>query len=75
MRLQGLFEVWRSRDLSQDAFFQEHIPGAMFFLGVANEEEGITAYNHFPDYDLDESALTIGTAAMAAVLVEYLAVR
>jgi metal-dependent amidase/aminoacylase/carboxypeptidase family protein len=57
------------------AFFQEHIPGAMFFLGVANEEEGITAYNHFPDYDLDESALTIGTAVMAAVLVEYLAVR
>ena len=44
----------------------------MVFLGVANEEKGITAMNHFPDYDIDESALRIGTVAMANVLVHYL---
>ena len=55
------------------AFFQEHIPGAMFFLGTANPEKGITAYNHFPDYDIDESAIAIGTIAMSTVLVNYLA--
>ena len=45
---------------------------AMFFLGVANEEKGITAFNHFPDYDIDESAIEIGAVAMANVLVSYL---
>jgi len=54
------------------ALFQEHIPGAMFFLGVANREKGITAFNHFPDYDIDESAIEIGTVAMANVLLDYL---
>jgi len=54
------------------ALFQEHMPGAMFFLGVANREKGITAFNHFPDYDIDESAIEIGTVAMANVLLDYL---
>jgi len=54
------------------AYFQEHIPGAMFFLGVANVDKGLRAYNHLPDYDIDESALEIGTAAMSNVLWEYL---
>ena len=54
------------------ALFQEHIPGAMFFLGAANPQKGITAFNHSPDYDLDEDALAVGTKAMAAVLLHYL---
>ena len=54
------------------ALFQQRIPGAMFFLGVANEEKGITAFNHFPDYDIDEAAIEVGTVAMANVLVNYL---
>lgn len=57
------------------AYFQQQVPGAMFFLGVANAEKGITAYNHLPDYDLDESALEIGTAAMSMVLLDYLGHR
>ena len=55
------------------ALFQQRIPGVMFFLGVANEEKGIPAFNHFPDYDIDEEALEIGAAAMANVLLTYLA--
>jgi len=54
------------------ALFQQHMPGAMFFLGVANEEKSITAYNHFPDYDIDEAAIEIGSVAMANVLLTYL---
>ena len=54
------------------ALFQEHIPGAMFFLVSANPEKGITAINHSPDYDLDEDVLAVGTKAMAAVLLQYL---
>ena len=54
------------------ALFLQQIPGAMFFLGVANEEKGIQAFNHFPDYDIDEAAIEVGTVAMANVLVSYL---
>ena len=49
------------------ALFQQHIPGAMFFLGAANLEKGIAAFNHTPDYDIDEVALEVGAAAMASV--------
>ena len=54
------------------ALFQERVPGAMFFLGVANPERGITAFNHSPDYDLDEEALEVGATAMSSVLFDYL---
>ena len=54
------------------ALYQQRIPGALFFLGVANEEKGIAAYNHSPDYDIDERAIGIGTVAMANVLISYL---
>ena len=36
------------------------------------DDKGITAFNHFPDYDIDEAAIEIGTVAMANVLVSYL---
>lgn len=54
------------------ALFLERIPGAMFWLGVANPERGITAFNHWPDYDVDEEAIIVGTKAMASVLVDFL---
>ncbi len=54
------------------ALFQERVPGAMFFLGTANEERGITSLNHSPDYDIDEGAIEAGTVAMANVLLAYL---
>jgi metal-dependent amidase/aminoacylase/carboxypeptidase family protein len=54
------------------ALFQAHVPGAMFFLGVANPSLRITAMNHMPDYDIDEAALEVGTAAMASVLADFL---
>jgi hypothetical protein len=35
-------------------------------------ERGITAFNHSPDYDLDEGALEVGAAATSSVLFDYL---
>jgi metal-dependent amidase/aminoacylase/carboxypeptidase family protein len=52
-------------------FFQQVAPGAMFFLGVANPERGITALNHSPDYDVDETAIALGAKAMANVIAHY----
>ena len=54
------------------ALFRAHMPTVLFFLGVANAERGIAAMNHTPDYDLDEEGLRVGTAAMSAVLIDYL---
>ena len=55
------------------AYFLEEIPGAMFFLGVTNEERGIRGINHLPDYDVDEESILIGTKTMSSVLLNYLA--
>jgi metal-dependent amidase/aminoacylase/carboxypeptidase family protein len=54
------------------AYFLEKIPGAMFFLGVTNEEKGIRGINHLPDYDVDEESILIGTKSMSGVLLNYL---
>jgi amidohydrolase len=54
------------------ALFLERIPGAMFFLGVANPEKGINGIPHHPSFDLDEEALVIGTRAMATVIMDRL---
>jgi len=54
------------------SWFLERIPGAMFFLGVTNEEKGIRGINHLPDYDVDEESILIGTKSMSGVLLNYL---
>jgi amidohydrolase len=52
--------------------FLETIPGAMFWLGVANPEKGISGMPHAPDHAVDEGAIEIGARAMAAVLWDFL---
>ena len=54
------------------SYFQREIPGAMFFVGVANESKGISALNHTPDYDADEEGIRIGVKSMAAVMYDAL---
>jgi amidohydrolase len=48
------------------------IPGAMFWLGVANPEKGISGMPHAPDHAVDERAIEVGAKAMAAVLWDFL---
>lgn len=54
------------------AFFQERIPGAMFFLGVSNADEGIVGMPHQPSFMVDEDAIAFGVRTMSLVLVDYL---
>ncbi len=58
-----------SEDFAQ---FQQHIPGAMFFLGVSNSAQGIVGLPHSPNFVADESAIAFGVNTMSAVLVNYM---
>jgi amidohydrolase len=51
--------------------FMEHVPGAMFTLGVqkAGHEE---YYLHHPMFELDERALPIGTAVLVEAALRFL---
>ncbi len=42
------------------SFYLQKVPGAFLFLGVRNEEKGITAPHHNPAFDVDEDALEKG---------------
>jgi metal-dependent amidase/aminoacylase/carboxypeptidase family protein len=57
------------------ARYQQHIPGAMYWLGVANSELGYNGMPHSPGFAADEAAIGIGAGAMAAVLLHYLETR
>jgi len=51
--------------------FMEHAPGAMFTLGV--RKKGHEGYSlHHPKFDLDESALPIGTAMLVETALKLL---
>jgi amidohydrolase len=52
--------------------FLEEIPGAMFWLGAANPEKGISGMPHAPDHAVDEAAIETGAKAMAAVVWDFL---
>jgi amidohydrolase len=54
------------------AFFQQHIPGAMYWLGVSNSEKGIVGMPHSPGYVADEGAILVGARTMSAIMLDYL---
>ncbi|MGD8698702.1 MAG: M20 family metallopeptidase [Gemmatimonadales bacterium] len=54
------------------AFFQQLVPGAMYWLGVSSAELGYVGMPHSPDFVADEGAIFIGATAMAAVLLDFL---
>ena len=49
------------------AFFLERVPGAFIFVGAGNEQRGITAPHHSPEFDIDETALPIGAELLASL--------
>jgi metal-dependent amidase/aminoacylase/carboxypeptidase family protein len=55
------------------AYYQQLIPGAMYWLGVSNSGLGYVGMPHSPDFMADEDAIFVGAKAMAAVLIDYLA--
>ncbi|UCC74634.1 MAG: amidohydrolase [Gemmatimonadota bacterium] len=54
------------------AYYQQHIPGAMYWLGVSNSELGYYGLPHSPDFVADEESIIVGAKAMAALLLDYL---
>jgi amidohydrolase len=50
------------------ACYLEHVPGAMFRLGVAADLAAVTPL-HTPQFDVDESALAMGARILARVVV------
>jgi amidohydrolase len=54
------------------ALFLEWVPGAMFFLGVANVAAGLNGAPHTADFAADERAIGIGVRAMAGFVASRL---
>jgi metal-dependent amidase/aminoacylase/carboxypeptidase family protein len=54
------------------ALFLRRVPGAMFYLGVANPAAGQNGVPHAPDFAADESAIGLGVRAMAGLLLSRL---
>ncbi|UCF18891.1 MAG: amidohydrolase [Gemmatimonadota bacterium] len=58
-----------SEDFSR---YQQHVPGAMYWLGVSNSELGYVGMPHSPDFVADEEAIFVGARVMAAIIIDYL---
>jgi amidohydrolase len=55
------------------SYVLQRVPGAMFYLGVRPMGAAEMRPTHSPIFDLDESALPLGTAVLAATALGYLA--
>lgn len=63
----GREQVWEAEPVmgGEDfAFYLEKVPGTFAFIGAGNEQKGIVAPHHHPEFDIDEDALAIGTELM-----------
>jgi metal-dependent amidase/aminoacylase/carboxypeptidase family protein len=54
------------------AYFLDRVPGAMFFLGVADPAAGLSGIVHTPTFAADERAIALGTRVMAGWLATRL---
>jgi len=60
-------------NFSEDfSFFQERIPGIIYFLGISNRSKGILGMPHHPKFMADEEAIFVGVETMSSVLTNYL---
>jgi amidohydrolase len=70
----GLLEVNEITPyFSEDfAFYQQTVPGAMYWLGVSNAALGTVGMPHSPDYVADEESIFVGAKTMTAVIIDYM---
>lgn len=54
------------------AFYQEVIPGYLFFVGLKNETRGNTGSEHNPKFMVNEDVLPYGASLHASLAVRYL---
>ncbi|MFC6998313.1 M20 metallopeptidase family protein [Rufibacter roseus] len=65
-------DMWMA---SEDfAYYSQHAPACFYRLGTRNEQQGITSSVHTPTFNIDESALEIGSGLMAWLAVNELQV-
>ena len=53
-------------------YYQQKIPGVMYWLGVSNSEKGFVGMPHSPGFVADDESVIVGARAMSAVLLDYL---
>lgn len=53
-------------------YFQDHTPGVYFLLGGSNEEKGLVAMNHAPNFRVDEDCLKTGIRSFSSLVFERL---
>jgi amidohydrolase len=56
------------------SFYSHHTDACFYRLGTRNEERGIVSPVHTPTFDIDESALEIGTGLMAWMTLNELGI-
>ena len=57
--------IWAGEDF---AFYQEHFPGAFFFLGSGSDKADSKYVWHHPKYNVDEECFKMGMAVMASLV-------
>jgi metal-dependent amidase/aminoacylase/carboxypeptidase family protein len=55
------------------AYFQQKIPGVLFFLGATNTAKGLIAMNHAPNFQADEESIRVGVNSFSALIFARLA--
>ncbi|MGM0559174.1 MAG: M20 metallopeptidase family protein [Myxococcota bacterium] len=55
------------------AAFSRRVPGCYLFLGIRNEDRGITHPLHTPSFDVDEACLPFGVERFAQMLLDIAA--
>lgn len=64
----GVLELEKPIMAGEDfAFYQEHFPGAFFFLGSGSQQTGSTWSWHHPKYNVDERCFLTGAPLMASL--------
>ena len=54
------------------SFYQQKIPGVLFFLGMGDPVKGTDAQHHSPDFKTNEDVLADGTALLTALALSFL---
>lgn len=68
----AVYKIDRPGMGSEDfACYLQEVPGAMFQLGIQNKKIGADKPWHHPEFKLDEKAIPMGAATLAAAVLEY----
>lgn len=51
-------------------YFQQKVPGVLFFLGGSNIKKGLISMPHSPDFAVDEETIKYGVKCFSSLLVE-----